>query len=208
MLFSQVHQVIGFAFATYNGAIIIVPLKLISFDAVKRDDYVLVKWVTENEQDNNFFTIERSQNGLLFQYLAKVASQGNSTSTQIYNENDRNPLPGRSYYRLKWTDADGKSLYSEVRSVLFPANSGKDFILFPNPNDGSVVYLQLENIQANETISITVSDMQGKGIYQAQRPSISAGRISINLPSTLAKGMYSVTVLRNGERSTKILIVQ
>ena len=198
----------GFAKAAYNGSLIVLPVQLLSFDALAKETYVLVKWETASELDNDYFTIERSQNGVLFNKLMIVPSKGNSQTRQVYAENDNDPFMGKSYYRLKWTDLTGKSEYSEVRSVLFESSANKDFLLFPNPNDGKMVFVQLDNIQANEAISITVSDMQGKKIYQSQKPSIASGRISINLPAALAKGKYAVTVLRNGERSTKILIVQ
>ncbi len=60
----------------------------------------------------------------------------------------------------------------------------------------------------NEKISVTLSDMQGKIIYQSERPSITGNRIAINLSQKLPKGSYVVRVIRNNEPSAKILIVQ
>ncbi len=109
----------GFAKSQFSGTLIALPIQLISFDAINKETYVLVKWVTESEKNNSFFTVERSQNGVLFNNLVVVPSQGNSTTVQVYTTNDNDPLQGRSYYRLKWTDIDGKSEYSAIRSVLF-----------------------------------------------------------------------------------------
>lgn len=198
----------GFAKAEFSGTLIVLPLELISFDAAAKENYVLVKWVTASEQDNDFFTVERSQNGMLFNNLVVVPSQGNSNTIQTYTINDNNPLKGRSYYRLKFTDVEGRSEYSDIRSVLFENNNAKDFLLFPNPNEGNTVFVQLDGIAQNENIAISLADVQGKIIYKSQNPTLTGNRIKINLPRQLAKGSYIVQVIRNGETSSKVLMVR
>lgn len=198
----------GFARSQFSGTLIALPIQLISFDAINKETYVLVKWVTESEKNNSFFTVERSQNGILFNNLVVVPSQGNSTTVQVYTTNDNDPLQGRSYYRLKWTDIDGKSAYSAIRTVLFEQKENKDFLLFPNPNDGNIVYVQLDGITNNDKIAISVNDMQGRIVYQTENPSITGNRIAINLSQKLPKGSYVVRVIRNNQASAKVLIVQ
>lgn len=198
----------GFAKAEFSGTLIALPIALLSFDATAREKYVLVKWVTASEEDNDFFTVERSRNGMLFDKLVILPGQGNSRKVQVYTVNDNDPLQGRSFYRLKWTDMDGQSAYSDIRSVLFNQKIAKDFLLFPNPNDGNIVYVQLNGLLPNETISISLADMQGKIIYQSQNPAITGSRIAMTLSQKLAKGSYVVRVIRNGESSAKVLIVR
>ncbi len=197
----------GFAKADFSGAIVL-PIELLSFDATAKETYVLVKWVTASEQDNDFFTVERSQNGALFNNLAVVPSQGNSQMVQAYTINDHDPLQGRSYYRLKWTNVDGQSAYSDIRSILFDNKSSKDFLLFPNPNDGNTIYIQLDGLATNEDIAVSLSDMQGREVYKLQKAPVTGKRISIHLSQNLAKGSYVVQVIRNGAPSSKVLIVK
>lgn len=195
----------GFAKASIN---LVLPIELLSFDAEAKENFVLVKWVTANEQGTDFYTVERSQNGMLFNDLKVVPGQGNSSTLQVYTTNDNDPLQGRSYYRLKWEDTKGKSKYSEIRSVIFDKNNSKDFLLFPNPNDGSTVYLKLDGITPNENIAISLTDIQGKMIYQSNKPTLTSDRITMTLPKKLIKGSYVVHVVRNGESSSKVLIVR
>lgn len=190
----------GFAKAEFSGAIVL-PLELLSFDATSKETYVLVKWVTASEQNNDFFTVERSQNGALFNNLVVVPSQGNSQTVQVYTINDHDPLQGRSYYRLKWTNVDGQSSYSDIRSILFDNNNSQDFLLFPNPNDGKTIYIELDAETTNENISVSLADMQGRIVYQMQKASLIGNRISIHLSQNLAKGSYVVQVKRNGTLS-------
>ncbi len=198
----------GFANALFSGTLIVLPIELISFDAIKQEDYVLVKWVTEGEKSTPFFTVERSQNGVLFKNLVVVPGQTGSSLVQVYTTNDRSPLKGRSYYRLKWIGADGQSQYSEIRSVLFDQKNQKDFLLYPNPNNGNNLFVQLEGVEQDEKISVSLLDLQGKVIYQTNTPSIAVNKISIPLNGKLPKGSYVVRVIRNQEVSSKVLIVQ
>ena len=71
-----------------------------------------------------------------------------------------------------------------------------------------MVYAQLDGFTNNENISVSLADMQGRIIYQSQKPNISGNRIAINLSQQLAKGSYVVQIIRNGETSAKVLIVR
>lgn len=198
----------GFAKAKYNGTLIVLPIELLSFDAAAKENYVLVRWVTASEQGNDYYTVERSQNGMLFNKLMVVPSKGNSNTIQTYTVNDNDPLKGRSYYRLKFTDVEGRSEYSDIRSVLIDNNKSKDFLLFPNPNEGDMVFVQLDGISQNEKIAVSLTDVKGKIIYKTQNPTLTGNRIKINLPKQLGKGSYIVQVIRNGEASSKVMILR
>ena len=78
------------------------PISLISFEATPGNNNVLLDWTTATEINNDYFTIERSADGINFEKVGNVPSQamgGNSTSNLYYNLVDENPLSGISYYR-------------------------------------------------------------------------------------------------------------
>jgi hypothetical protein len=52
----------GFDVELFDG-VIPLPLTLISFDAFPEDNFVLLRWVTEDEVSTDFFTIEKTQDG-------------------------------------------------------------------------------------------------------------------------------------------------
>ena len=78
---------------------------------------VEVKWTTESEINNDYFTLERSSDSYHYSELAIVDGAGNSTSTNNYTFNDQQALRGISYYRLKQTDFDGNFEYFPVAVV-------------------------------------------------------------------------------------------
>lgn len=198
----------GFAQALFAGTIKALPIQLISFDAEARLNYVLVKWVVAGETDVDFYTIERSHNGTLFRQLRQLPSQGNTAGIRTYSLTDDDPLTGRSYYRLKWTDLDGKEAYSKIRSVLFESQQQQDFLLFPNPNNGLLINLQWPGSSNGETARIFITNMKGEVVYRSGEQAISGGSISISLAQPLSAGSYVVQVQRNGKTYSKVLIVQ
>ena len=84
-------------------------IELLFFNAkLENNTYVDLTWSTASEINNDYFTIERSQNGVYFQEFDIVEGAGNSTHKINYSLIDRDPFDGISYYRLKQTDYDGK----------------------------------------------------------------------------------------------------
>ncbi|MEZ4825538.1 MAG: kelch repeat-containing protein [Bacteroidia bacterium] len=108
------------------------PVELLNFSAVAQENSVALSWITASELNNDFFTIERSANGLAYELVAKVPGQGNGTTTRTYSLSDFLPYAGWSYYRLSQTDFDGKVEVFPVVQVFFDRDA-QTFRIYPNP---------------------------------------------------------------------------
>ena len=95
----------------------VLPIELVSFSGEKKDNKNILNWTTASEINNAFFTIEKSYNGIDFEWVGR--QEGTSPSIQIvnYSFTDYNILKTINYYRLKQTDFDGKSEYSSTISI-------------------------------------------------------------------------------------------
>jgi hypothetical protein len=110
------------------------PIELLAFNATPVGEKVLLEWATATEQDNDHFTIERSSDGHGWEDIGQLPGAGNSVSWLSYNFDDRTPLGGMSYYRLRQTDNDGSSTWSSTVAVRIAEGDGT--VIFPNPNNG------------------------------------------------------------------------
>ncbi|MBX2917562.1 MAG: T9SS type A sorting domain-containing protein [Cyclobacteriaceae bacterium] len=108
------------------------PIELISFDAEVIAHEVKLKWSTASELNNDYFTIQRSQGGEVWESVVQVSGAGNSTTVRHYETTDGLPYAGVSYYRLKQTDLDGRYSYSSVKRV--EVNPVYQLKAFPNPS--------------------------------------------------------------------------
>lgn len=144
------------ALARYNGSNTL-PITLSSFDAVKKQNSVLLNWQTAFENNNSYFAIERSSNSSNgFKEIGRVNSKGNSSQLQQYSFEDFVPLNGVNYYRLKQTDKDGNTTISKI--VLVDFNKGIIVKLYPNPVKEM---LNVEGLSGAKT-TISIIDLNGR----------------------------------------------
>jgi hypothetical protein len=79
--------------------IVPLPIELLSFNAEAfSSGYVQLNWKTISETNNDYFSIERSADGLNFELMGIVDGAGNSNQILDYSTRDLNPLSGTGYY--------------------------------------------------------------------------------------------------------------
>lgn len=93
------------------------PIEMIRFDGICTGNAVLLKWITATETGNDFFTIERSIDGIAFSQIGTMNGAGNSTQVLNYKFDDADPFAGTNYYRIKQTDNNGRYSYSKIIAV-------------------------------------------------------------------------------------------
>ena len=185
------------------------PIELISFTANLNVDAVALSWITAAEVNNDYFTVEKSVDGLSFTEVLKVDGAGNSTGMIDYFDIDRNPYVGISYYRLKQTDYDGKTSYSNIVPVEYNPNGDPTISLFPNPSDvGTTTYLSLNQFEGGEVL-VVLRDITGREIFSKVVIASSGNElIVLNENGSLAKGSYLVTATSKNKFYNKKLIVK
>jgi len=95
------------------------PIELLSFDAQLDNSLnaTNLTWATASELNNDFFTIEKSNDLENWEVVTMVEGAGFSVETINYSTKDDNLNSGVSYYRLKQTDYNGDYTYSEIKAV-------------------------------------------------------------------------------------------
>ncbi|HIA06473.1 MAG TPA: T9SS type A sorting domain-containing protein [Flavobacteriales bacterium] len=135
------------------------PIELLYFNAVPNDQMVDVIWTTASEINNDFFTVERSKNGIDFEMLVELPGAGTSNQVLEYSSKDDTPYNGLSYYRLKQTDYDGKYEYSKTVAVNLQ-EPGKQY-MYPNPAH-DLLHIDLGDSLSN--IQVVVESLNGQKV--------------------------------------------
>lgn len=108
------------------------PITGLNLTAFHSADNAYLQWITFTEQNTNYFSVERSTNGVDFIEVGRVKAGGNRNSISNYAFNDLNPQPAIVYYRVTVIDYDGKRTNSNI--VLLQLNEkNTDIKIFPNP---------------------------------------------------------------------------
>lgn len=178
------------------------PVQLLYFTAAPVNNTVDLNWATETEINNDYFTIDKSKDGVNFKFLKQVpteALKGNSSNALNYKTYDLSPYEGINYYRLTQTDRNGNNHYASITQVNF---SNKSFIsVFPNPAANSVYV----NVSADyDNANLKVMDALGREVLTQN---ISSSNVNFINTSSLISGMY-LMIIDNGKvlNKTKITI--
>jgi hypothetical protein len=139
------------------------PIQLLYFTGYSHEEQSILEWATASETNNEFFSIERSKDGINYESVATIPGAGNSTSRKNYSFTDEKPFAGLNYYRLKQTDFDRKYTYSKVIPIDINRDPFFNFILFPNPTLGEKPAFY---IAADKQQKITVSLYDSFGILR------------------------------------------
>lgn len=200
-------------FTYFNGGVGTLPIKLIYFKANVQKGKVVTEWATAEEVNNDFFTVERSTDGKIFEIVAIVPGAGNSSSNITYANTDASPKAGISYYRLKQTDYDGKFQYSKVVSVTNQSqqdnlsNSLSVETVGPNPFEQDF-YVEFD--LANEgPVEIRLMNMQGTVVASEKMEGfMGSNRYDFSDKKGLKAGPYVLSLVQNNITSKPIRLIK
>ncbi|MBI4947259.1 MAG: T9SS type A sorting domain-containing protein [Bacteroidetes bacterium] len=187
------------------------PIELLSFDASPVQDnnekyYVSCQWSTASEINNDYFTIERSQDGKIFSDIGLKKGAGNSNTTLYYEFDDQLPYTGLSYYRLKQVDYNGAFTYSQIRAVYI--GTFGLITIYPNPStDGSIQYIVAS--EAGGVASVNVYDVLGRTVI-SNTETLEGGVATKKLSTaSLSSGSYLLQITNdNLEKTQKQFVIK
>lgn len=186
-----------FTLGTINISQTPLPIELVDFSALPLDNKsVLLNWQTASETNNDYFTIERSQDVTNWEEIKVIDGAGVSISKNDYSTIDHKPFTGISYYRLKQTDFDGNFSYASIRSVNLESNHQFDIQIYPNPSIDKINF----NTSDYEIDEVALFNTLGKNVStlcEIKLNSKTEGNIDI---SKLNPGIY---LLRIGSQTAR-----
>jgi len=178
----------------------VLPVQFIQFKAaLQNTGSVLLNWKVASEHNNDFYLLEKSNDGKLFKNLGVVKSAASGTGTQNLNYHFTDPAPfnGENYYRLTQVDKDGTttSLGTQVVTVDYKS---KDWRIYPNPAKTNVTIKLSPDDKGVREVSIT--DMGGKTIF-SNKIQVADGKIEVRLTTAPMPGIYTIKVEGLGSKN-------
>ncbi|MCH2224435.1 MAG: T9SS type A sorting domain-containing protein [Crocinitomicaceae bacterium] len=174
---------------------LVLPVELLDFQATAiQNQVVLTEWITASEINNDYFSIERSQDAINWQQAGTMNGVGNSNELMNYSFVDWEPHDDLSYYRLRQFDVNGDIQISDIRAVYVELNN---YTIYPNPTTG-LLYVKGIDI---DTKQLSITNLLGQTIIdQIEIIDSSPRSLTIDIAS-LTNGVYVLTI---GKMSYKI----
>ncbi|MCZ2393781.1 MAG: cadherin-like domain-containing protein [Chitinophagales bacterium] len=114
------------------------PVELLYFTASTQGCTVVLNWATASELNNDYFEVQRAQDAINWETIAKVTGNGTTNNRNEYSQVDATTLSGTIYYRLKQVDYDGVSELHKVVSVQSPSCGTRKVLVYPNPTHNTL----------------------------------------------------------------------
>ncbi len=180
-------------------AILPVELGFLAAEAVNKS--ARIYWQTITESGSDYFILERSADGRVFEELTKVPAAGFSAEVIDYEFYDRQPYSGQNYYRLRQVDYDGTAYELGMVSVDFLGTAKPTLGVFPNP------------VQTQTTIQwnipgeqLELLDLQGRSLQQWSFTSHAFGGSQALDLSAYPAGQYILRLLGPNQQLTTRLV--
>lgn len=170
-----------------NGAVL--PMEWGDVSALRQGAAVKVQWYTLQERNIDHFDVERSTDGLAWSMAIAAVKATNKPSRTDYEQTDMPGYYGRLYYRIRYTDRDGRFAFSKTVSVA-PVNTIAPIFINPNPANS---HFMLSGIAANDIRKVDMINTTGSLVRTWK-----GGQMSFNI-SGLPAGVYYLRItIRDG----------
>lgn len=187
--------------ASISG-IILLPIKWLSFNAVKQNSDALINWSVSDEESNHHYELQRSLNGIDFTAIATINKSGSGNGVHDYYYTDHGITGLGSpviYYRLKQVDIDAKYSLSEIRKINL--NLKTDLItVYPNPvTNGFYVVMPGMQQGTQKNIRLMLIASSGQVVQTREISSLQAANYYFDVKGlSLAGGNYFLQIIKDG----------
>ena len=185
---------------TYDQAPL--PVDLMSFDAERSPEGVVLQWRTARETNNDYFAVERADASAPehFVELAQLDGQTSSASVVDYHYVDAG-LGSRQgqtvYYRLRQVDRDGATSYSDVVAVSLGQQTAGEGLQLIGRNFVDAALLVRTGSASTE---LQVVRLDGAAVLRLDVEAGSRQHLDVSM---LAPGVYVLTDGRQSRRFVK-----
>lgn len=175
-----------FTFGSIDNDNTPLPVEILSFNATPNANFIDVIWSTSSHRNTDYFEIQRSIDGKIFDVLGSVSADGNSNVIKNYLFEDidikKNQL---YYYRLKMVDFDGFTDYSTIQTAVI--SNEFPILIYPNPTNDLI---NLNGLPNNSIVEIrNINGLLVKSVITKEKSKIDL--------KDLTSGVYFIQIFNN-----------
>ncbi len=184
------------------------PIELSDFSLNCSGNQVEVKWTTASEKNNNYFTIERTTDGVSFERLTDIEAVGTSSQANSYSWIDNHPINGNAYYRLRQTDNDGTSKTFNIVSVTCDEQNTGDLEIKDASLNSTLLSFNFSTSYQGVHL-IKMYDAMGNLLESENKYFLNGNNTESFDVSRYAAGIYLINVESNSKTAfKKVMIVK
>ncbi len=187
---------IGYSSYQYTQVSQVLPVKWLSFNAVKSGKDGLISWTVTNEEQNRYYELQRSSDGINFSTIATIDKSASSRGSYNYTDAGITSL-GSSifYYRIMQFESIGKFSYSDIKHINIDKKDAA-ITIYPNPvREAFYVNIPLDGA-SNDRVKLNIYDGNGKLVLNKNITVAQARNYYFDISDKkLAAGQYILQVV-------------
>ena len=158
---------------------------------------VLINWNGQSETDLNYYTIERSRDGINYEGKAIIFTNPALDSNQQYSFADKELTIGDYFYRLRSVYNDGSYRLCATNTISVTDEKEKlKLVVFPNPSQGEIKIILPDSwLQQRVNFEFYNTSGQLAGKYTAS----SASKTETLNITMMRPGLYAVKAFTSTE---------
>lgn len=168
------------------------PVTFTSVQALQVFDGIAVKWVVENEGNIKEYVLEKSINGTAFYPIQTLPAKAINGATALYAHLDKEVAKGNNFYRVRSVSINAATANSRIVKV-YVAESSNNVVVFPNPVEGNMINLQINN-QPDGVYELSLLSASGQKVYTHKAQVSNSNNILIQLSKALPAGIYQLEI--------------
>lgn len=147
--------------------IISLPVELLSFNGECHENGITLRWITASEINNDYFIIEKSEDGQHYSITGMIDGAGNSNQMLEYTFEDTEPSSSGVYYRLRQVDYDG-TLYECPVIYISPSchNTGAEIVDAYFEHDAGALIIQSGKALSSPA-QMVLTDITGRVVAES-----------------------------------------
>lgn len=160
---------------------------------------VSLNWKMADTASVASFQVEKSSDGTVFSPIHQVIPKKSQTDFRF---TDNEPIIGKNYYRIKWTDLFGKTSFSKI--LVFYYSTVMSVHIWPNPGH-DIIHLAIGGKELGRKINIEIRSAAGLLVRRLPIDTESSN-LEANVAS-LPSGIYYIT-FTGDQASTSVKFIK
>jgi hypothetical protein len=170
------------------------PIDFLNAKAFQVGSIIKIFWTSAAEKEMLEYKVEKGDDAFTYTTVGTVTAKGTSIGQTNYEFADVQPLLGKSFYRIKALDKNGRSTYSAVMKMQY-GRVDNTLTIYPNPVR-NIVNLQITGLKPDNYHLEIFNDLGQRLIEKTIVHTGGYGLQQIPLLPNMQKGPYRL-LLRN-----------
>lgn len=174
-----------------------------------KDNTIIAVFKTENENNVNNYTVERSTDGIVFEPIASQMPTANNFGNPYYNFTDAQVGMEAPWYRIKANSISGAAIYSTVvKADAAIEKTVANLTVFPNPVSGGNINIGFME-QPLGLHKLQIVNSRGQVVY-AETVNVQTENVKKQIAvAGLTSGIYRLFIIdANGKKTVKTFVAK